>query len=157
MRCLEFRNREWAEKALFRFRELIRGNTYWEKMPLGPGGLTVEDLDLIVRWYGPNFNLDEIGRYRLIELKHYRFHLGTSKRMLFGQMVTILYQNDPRFDGIFVVVAHDDRHDISTTYEVHGEVYSAFMTSQEFRDWILTPYSYFPGIWSPDLLTAGNQ
>lgn len=139
---LEFRRRVETEEATFQLRELLRGNKY-RGMPSGLEGFVVEDLDLVLRWYGPNFGLDAEGRVRWIEMKHGLFTgLDPAKVRTFKPMVQTL-QRYERFDGFFLVRSSDNAHDPSTSYKVNGSV----MSADTFLDWCLTPVSEIPGLW----------
>lgn len=139
---LEFRRRQEAEEAIFQLRELLRGNKH-RRMPFGRDGFVVEDLDLVLRWYGPNFGLDAEGRVRWIEMK-YGLHTGLdpAKVRTFKPLVQCLQQLE-RFDGFFLVRSSDNVHDAETTYRINQQETSA----EGFLDWCLTPVSHIPGLW----------
>lgn len=135
MKTIEFRHRASAEEATFRLRDLIRGNGHW-KMPHGPQGFVAEDLDLVVRWFGPDFNLDSIGRLRLVEMKRSPFYLDTAQVRTFGPLAERL-EGWERFDGFYVVQTSNEQHDAETIYTIDG----LDLSSAEFRQWLLTPVS----------------
>lgn len=134
-------------KEIAAFRDLLRGKKH-VTMPQGPEGLVIEDLDLVLRWYGDRFKLDDIGRFRLIELKNGNAPLGPSKKYTFGLIDNILAYAPAkhRYDGYYVVRASDKNHDEATTYEVSG----VQLTSADFISWVLWPWSEIKPYWNAD-------
>jgi hypothetical protein len=131
----EFRFRQSAEESIYQLRELLRGRKY-RQMPSGPEGFVVEDLDLVLRWYGPTFGLDSIGRMRLCEVKRWGTRLKTAQNYTWGMLAERLEGWD-RFDGLYVIETFDDDHDEDTTYRIDG----IELSSSEFLNWCLTPVS----------------
>lgn len=126
-------------RAVFELRELLRGHKH-RTMPEGRDGFVVEDLDLILRWYGPRFNQDSIGRFRLVELKRLGAGiLEEAQRRTFDLLDSVITNSD-RYDGFYVVEFDDDRHREDTRYYIGAHV----LSSDEFLDWCLTPESPFP-------------
>ena len=122
--------------GLTEIRELYRGHRGAD-FPSGPRGFVVEDLDLILRWYGQHFGLDNIGRLRLVEVKYrpdLSVSIGRAQAMTF-RMLDLMVSHPTRYDG-FHIVAHDTPTiEEATRFSVCGSV----KTLGEFRDWSLDP------------------
>lgn len=140
MRAPRFRGdiQEEADRT-FRMRELLRGRGY-RSMPSGPDGFIVEDLDLLLRWKGPRFNLDDAGRFRLIEVRRRGTNLDWAKEWTFGLIHFCLRAFKPRYDGFYVVQHDNDDFDRATTFWVNGQE----LTADEFLNWCLEPFSPIP-------------
>ncbi len=140
-----FRNPDLYQ--LDELRELIRGRKH-QSMPGRGDGFVVEDLDLVIRWYGRKWGLDGKGRYRLCEVKHANGEFTRGQSNTFGLIAQDL-QSSKRFDGFYIIRHSDGAHDQDTTYEVNG----ARLTCDGFLDWVQNPHSDIPGLWEP---TADN-
>ena len=154
MKVYEFERRKETEDNIFELRETLRGHK-WKKMPNTRGcGFVVEDLDLILRWYGPPFKLDSEGRFRLVEIKHSLYpnlDRDLGKIYTFKPIVETL-QSYNRFDGYFVVGCSDMQHTATTSYSVNG-MRQEIMSAERFMNWCLNPWSEIPGMWTrPDPL-----
>lgn len=154
MRTMEFRGDVASEaENILQLRDLIRGRKH-RLMPDGPAGFVAEDLDLVLRWFGPTSlypNLDATGRVRLVELKRRGGRLETSKAMTFGMLHRRLCGWD-RYDGWYLVHHSDDNHDENTTYWVNGVA----MSCNKFLDWVQEPFSPVPGMWTDAASTGGD-
>jgi len=94
------------------FRDWIR-----ENLPTGQEGYVVEDLDLIIRACGQNFNSDGIGKFMLIELKYGSTWIGYAQRKTFGLIHQLLRESDPdriRYIGYFIIQYDDENWDDAT-------------------------------------------
>ena len=81
-------------------RDLIR-----ETCRTGRDGLAVEDVDLVLRRFGPGHN-GERGRLRLVEHKFGDSDLGFAQTMTFGLIDDLLRRGDPfgdTYDGFYLV------------------------------------------------------
>ncbi len=77
-----------------------------KKFPSGTEGLVVEDLDLLIRWYGPHFLSDDIGRFILIEIKVYPYKPDGAQIRTFRLLDTLLQKGDPehqRYIGYYLI------------------------------------------------------
>ena len=144
MHSLDFSHRWPTEEATFRLRELLRGNSF-RVMPSGREGFVVEDLDLVLRWYGPNFGLDEYGRLRLVEVKRWDFGFDNAQLWTFGPLAAELADWD-RFDGLHLVQYSDSDHDADTRYRIGVGSCRTELSADEFLDWCLQPYSEIPPV-----------
>lgn len=144
---------------VFRFRELLRGRAKLKRkveINDGPHGFQHEDIDLILRWRGGFFNLDDTGRFRFLELKRRNREpeinprtgeedMGGSKQWTFGLIDSLLRQSPAsewRYDGFFLVEHDNDNFDDTTTLWVNGHKMDVY----EFLDWCLEPFSPIPGL-----------
>lgn len=136
-------------------RELIRGNLSGHPMPTARDGLIVEDLDLILRWKGERYGLDDLGRFRLVEVKQPGADLTTGQWWLFRHLMQPILASSPRFDGFFIVRVNK-RHTTTssqghpvlapdTRFVVVGKERHP-MTVPDFLSWCDTPHSPFPGL-----------
>lgn len=83
-----------------RFRDLGRAQ-------LGHG-LVITDVDVLIQWYGPRFDLDADGCFALLEIKHGRSSLTPGQRSTFGLLDRLLWQVAPdRYLGLHVLEDHD--------------------------------------------------
>lgn len=78
------------------YREWLRHN-----MPNAGYGFVVEDLDLVVRWFGQNYGFDSTGAFMLIELKHGNSDLGIAQTKLWGLIDGMLRKADPEYKRYF--------------------------------------------------------
>jgi len=129
-----------------------------QDLPPGNKGMVIEDLDLVLRWFGSNYNLDGIGRLRLVEMKHITSGIGRAQESTFG-LIDLMCRNGnaERYDGFFVVLA-----DMNAVYDMElpsGRVVEVWsddiqitvcgewaqpMTKAEFMAWCDNPYSPVP-------------
>ena len=103
------------------FREWLRKN-----MPSGTDGFVVEDLDLVIRVYGPNFESDAEGKFILVELKYGMAWIGRAKKMTFGLIHRLLRETDShrqRYLG-FYVLNYDDEDWDKANFKVNGLILS---------------------------------
>ena len=142
----KFRNPELYQ--VLPIRTFFRGECGFE-FPSGGQGFVVEDLDLLFRWYGPQYGQDADGRFRLAELKYESSTIRTAQRKTFGLMDRILQRGDPdglRYDGFYLIQLYpnpadpDDIITANTRFVVNGEE----MTTEQFRTWSLNPRSTVP-------------
>lgn len=75
----------------------------------------VEDLDLVVRLYGPNFGTDDTGKFMLIELKYGDASPDTAQQKTFGLIDKMLRLANPlvgnRYLGYHVLNYTDENWD----------------------------------------------
>lgn len=132
MRKPVFRNPDVL--PLLGFREYIRNN-----FPSGPDGLVAEDIDLIIRWYGPNFGLDNNGQFILCELKNgLHEKVGLAQQMTFGLIHRLLKHADPngRYYKGFYVINYTDEDWERASFKVNGQD----MTLKELNRFLLKKY-----------------
>lgn len=137
-------------------RELIRGNLDGHPMPSASDGFIVEDLDLVLRWKGPRYGLDSIGRFRLIEVKQPGYGLTGGQEWTFLRCIAPILLQSARFDGFFLVnvdknysvpskhmlpVLHPD-----SEFSVRGADGRHVMNVDQFLRWCDCPFSPFDGI-----------
>lgn len=121
------------------YREWMR-----EHMPNGKFGFVVEDVDLVIRWYGENFKQDATGAFMLVELKFGDAELGIAQNKTFGLMDRLLRLADPKKDrylGYFLLQYSDEDWDKATFKINRDEV-----TRQQFESFLKCEYrpaSYF--------------
>lgn len=121
------------------FREWLR-----ENMPNGKDGFVVEDLDLVVRWFGQRYGFDSKGAFMLIDLKFGTSDLGVAQVKTFGLIDEMLRQVDPhqdRYMGFFLVQYDNEDWDLAE-FKIN---YKA-VTRQQFMDFWNRKYireSYF--------------
>lgn len=104
-------------------------------MPEGRAGFVAEDLDLVTRTYGPNYNSDAVGRLMMIELKHAGASLGSSKENTFGMMDALMRSADPRalrYRGFFVIRTADPDWSTVETFQVNSER----LNPGQFVEWL---------------------
>jgi hypothetical protein len=99
--------------------------------PNGSDGLVVEDLDLLLRCYGPNYGTDAAGKFRLVELKHANAPLGTSKLKTF-RLIDSLLAPSPRYDGFYVVRTDSPEWETVPMFTVN----QIDLEFEEFVDWL---------------------
>ena len=82
-----------------------------QHMPAGSEGYVVEDLDLVLRVYGPGWGTDSVGKFMLLELKFGKASIGAAQRKTFGLMDSLI-KTSPlapgRYLGYFVVNYSDE-------------------------------------------------
>ncbi len=110
------------------FRDWIRAN-----MPSPNDGFVVEDLDLVIRVYGQNFNTDKDGKFMLIELKKHPAYIGNAQWMTYG-MVNRLLVSSPeshRYKGYYVVQYSAENWDYSQFWINKERIYL-----KEFKEFL---------------------
>jgi len=101
--------------------------------PNGRDGFIAEDLDLVLRAFGPTYQTDGRGRIRLVEIKFGNASLGPSKRMTFGLIDEGLRKGlGPRYDGLYVVRTESRTWEESSSFNVNGTV----LDRDEFVAWL---------------------
>jgi len=91
-------------------------------MPNGRDGFVAEDLDLLVRWFGPNFHFDARGGFMLVELKYGNAWIGGAQKMTFGVLDELLRKGDPegqRYTG-FYLVQYDNEDWECARFKING-------------------------------------
>lgn len=136
-------------------RELIRGNLQHHPMPSANDGFVVEDLDLVLRWQGERYGLDEHGRFRLCEVKQPGQDLSNGQAWTFLQVLDPILWHSDRYDGFFIVQVNKRRpvagmkgHPVlpaDTKFVVIGQERRR-MDVAEFLAWCDNPFSPFPGL-----------
>ena len=122
----EFRNPDLVEQR--HERDFIR-----KHCPNASDGFVAEDLDLLLRVYGPNYGTDAVGKFRLVEIKYGNPPLGKSKENTFGAIDAALRVGlGDRYEGYFYVRTDAVRWDNATTFKVN----SATLNTNEFIDWL---------------------
>ena len=114
-------------------------------MPTGRDGFVVEDLDLIIRWYGPQFGLDSIGRLRLCEIKYHPMPrpLVVAQQKTFG-LLARMCENDERFDGLYVInlpLSGPEVDWAAASWCINGQYW---MDTEAFLSWCKVPVSHIP-------------
>lgn len=143
-------------------RNLIRGQHPDFPMPSSSDGLVVNDIDLVIKWHGPQFGLTG-QRTRFVEVKH---GAGCITRGQLYQYADIDYRMSMMpdgYDGFFQVnydhratveVVVDDGKvlefpDPALTFTVMGHGVHQ-MDMAQFLKWINEPFSPFPGMGESD-------
>lgn len=62
--------------------------------PAGRDGYVANDVDFVIRLFGPNYNTDADGKFMLTEFKHYPSGLTVSQKKLFTMMDRALRAGD---------------------------------------------------------------
>jgi len=104
---LAFRNPDILQ--VLPFRDWLRN-----KMPNGSFGFVVEDLDLVIRWFGRNYGFDGRGAFMLIDLKFGNKGLDIAQEKTFGLIDALLRAADPdyeRYFGFYLIQYSDDDWD----------------------------------------------
>lgn len=111
-------------------REYIR-----EKLPSGKCGFIADDLDLIIRYWGPEHQTDGEGRIRLVEFKVGFGQFGYSQRLTLGLLDRMCKTSDyaDRYEGFFLIYSESENwHDVDKI-SVNGW----HLSHEEFNEWIL--------------------
>lgn len=74
-------------------------------MPDARDGFVALDLDLLVRWYGPNYGTDATGRLALVEIKHRNADLGNGSKSTLRLLDAMLRRGDTerRYLGLYLL------------------------------------------------------
>jgi len=95
----------------------------WRNLPPGRSGYVVEDLDLVLRIYGPMYDSDADGRLMFVELKFGNTTINPAQRKTFGLIDNLMRRGDPdgrRYAGYFVLNYADEDWDVSSWFRVNG-------------------------------------
>ena len=98
---------------LLQYREYIRNHP---QSPLPRDGYVVEDLDMLIRGFGPRFQTDDLGKFVEIELKFGRKWLTYGQLKTFGLRDRLMRQGDPagkHYLGFYVINYSDDDWKVS--------------------------------------------
>lgn len=85
-------------------------------MPSGSDGFVVEDLDLVIRWFGQRYGFDSSGAFMLVELKFGNAEMGIPQIKLFGLVDSLLKKADPnreRYFGFYLIQYTNEDWDLS--------------------------------------------
>lgn len=123
--------KEFRDKSdLLHYREFLREHT-----PSGPEGCVHEDVDLLCRVYGPNFAQDQIGKFRIIEVKTCAAEsIATAQLKTFGLLDSTLTAADPhgwRYGGFYVVYTETNDWRTCQDFCVNG----MWLYRRDFIDW----------------------
>jgi hypothetical protein len=110
-------------------REFIRNH-----MPSGRQGFVVEDLDLILRHFGRNYELDSKGRLSLIEIKVGVGTFGASKAYTLGLLDQMCRSSEmaERYRGFYLVYTETDDWENAQTVSVNGY----HLSIADFKQWM---------------------
>jgi hypothetical protein len=110
-------------------REYIRKNA-----PSGSEGFTAEDLDLIITHFGPNYESDEFGRIRLIEIKTGNETMNKSQKYTLALLDRMCRTSREsfRYQGFFLVWAPTKNWEDEQIITVNG--YD--LTQKQFNLWL---------------------
>lgn len=120
-----------------------------DKFLAGDEGYVVEDIDLLIRAYGPLYKTDAKGRFMLIEIKYYPSKPGYAQQRTFKLIDEILKAGDkvlnssnPRYLGYYVVQYDNADWNLSNFWVDDKKV-----TRDEFDEFISMGYleEYPPG------------
>jgi len=109
------------------FRDWLRTN-----LPNGSNGMVVEDLDLVVRCYGPMYGKDGDGMFMLVENKFGMATLGVAQVKTFGLIDRLLRQADPearRYRGYYLV-----QYDCEEWEKANFRINGTPVTREQFMD-----------------------
>jgi hypothetical protein len=73
--------------------------------------MVVEDLDLLIRWYGKQFRQDDKGRFMFVEIKHGYADLSGGQTHTWSLIDWLLSKADPehkRYRGFFLIQCSDE-------------------------------------------------
>lgn len=132
----QFRNSDKLQ--VLPFREWLRMN-----MPTAHDGFVVEDLDLVIRWYGVN-GFGAEGAFMFLELKFWNYDIGIAQKKTFGMIDRLLRIADPKkekYKGFFVVQYSDENWN-KANFRINGKP-ANLSEFTEFLKMKNTPNSYF--------------
>lgn len=116
-------------------------------LPKGTEGCVIEDLDLIIRHYGPKYQLDAKGRVMLIEHKFPTHYLGRAQENTFGLIHELMRLGDPkrkRYLGYYVLQFAFDENKLPIFPATVNRQYQ--MDKTEFVKW-LNGITILPSLW----------
>lgn len=126
-------------------REYIR-----REMVDGDKGFIAEDLDLILRVYGDDFQTDYLGKFRMVELKFHEGTFNSSQQKTLGIMDRMLKQSPEsfRYGGFFMVYTETENWNDLDVFTVNGWD----LTKDQFNRWLewkleipsLSPFNQIP-------------
>jgi len=101
--------------------DLVREYTR-RHLPGGDEGCVIEDVDLVMRLYGPNYGLGGMGKFALVELKHNDVNIEFAQKRTFGMIDTILRRGDTgnQYVGYFKVGCEYEDWEIPQRFWVNG-------------------------------------
>jgi hypothetical protein len=125
-----------AEKHVFRNPDKVPVLPYreWarENLPHSRDGMVVEDIDMILRTWGPNHNTGPFGKIRLLEIKHGNNWPTAGQMLTFKGIDELLRRADPTgevYQG-FYIVKHFDADWKGEHFIVNSEY---TLTQEEFK------------------------
>lgn len=117
--------------------------------PNGSAGFVAEDLDLVIRTFGPDYGSDSTGKFALIEVKFGQTPLGASKAHTFGLIDKLLRDGDPsgaRYLGFFVL-RHQIRDERPWGDDDVVDLNGTKMTILELTSWLQTGTPEVQPVW----------
>jgi hypothetical protein len=134
----QFRNSDKLQ--VLPFREWLRTN-----MPTAHDGFVVEDLDLVIRWYGVN-GFGTEGVFMFLELKFWGYDIGLAQKKTFGMIDRLLRMADPKkekYKGFFVIQYSDENWN-NANFRINGKP-ANLSEFTEFLKMKNVPNSYYFG------------
>ena len=130
--------REWM-------RQKLPGPTIADKATRTMNGIVVEDLDVIIRSYGPLFGSDAIGKLRLIEIKTCQETVKGGQHNTFRLIDQLLRAGDSdlRYDGFYVLRSNDPDWFAADAFSVTSiaDDYTETMTPDQVIAWLQWGYT----------------
>jgi hypothetical protein len=123
--------------------------------PNGSEGFVVEDLDLMVRTYGPNYYLDSSGRFVWLEVKFgMSTELGVAQVNTFKLPDELMRRGDPeghRYRGFYIL-----RYQNEAEWTVNDEVSvnKTRMKASEFVHWLEHDVPFIRPCWTQVSISA---
>jgi hypothetical protein len=119
------------------YREWIK-----DVMPPGPKGFTNEDLDSIMRWWGPKYNSDAVGKIALVEIKKKGVESSYSKEMTFGFLDFALRTSalKHRYVGFYWIRWENIHWEVEQDFLVNG----VHCSNLDLQYWLSRPESIKP-------------
>lgn len=157
----QFRNPDKVQ--VLPLREYLRRH-----LPNGREGFVVEDLDLLIRHFGPRYGADPTGRFMLVEEKRNGCTIGMAQQRTFGLVDEVLRKGDPgreRYTGYYLLnTTYDANDELTFPLRVNGQP----LDRDQFHQWLegeLSIREYFGpdgwgkrnGVYQPIQGFEGNQ
>jgi hypothetical protein len=121
------------------YREYIRESGVF---PPGKDGFVFEDVDGLVRLFGPKFNRDSYGTFKLIEIKFGEAFetIPYAQKMTFKTLDSALWASK-RYEGYYIIWSKKGNWaDITNEFKINGKL----ITREQLHQFLLGSFSIKP-------------
>ncbi len=125
------------EKPRFRNPDLYPLLSYREYMgktlPKGKEGCVIEDIDIVFRFYGERYGLDDEGRFWIFEMKYGDKDMDKAQYRTFG-LIDKELRESKRYGGFYLINYYDDDFEQSPYFKIN-KVKVSKEEMDEFLNW----------------------
>lgn len=113
-----------------------------ENLPGGGAGMVVEDMDIVLRRYGPLANWCRDGTISFIEVKTFSSFMGRAQEMTFGLIDRLMRKADPDekyYKGYYVIRWNPPHYAINECAVTEDELKQFFVGERSYPSYFDSP------------------